>query len=115
MTLTVVFSLDRSDKATQLVQNRVAQAEPRLPRTSGVSALPRSRARRPHDGGPLALANDRYDMTYLRNYALLNVKDRLARIDGVGQVLMWARATTRCACGSIRRRSLSAAFPRPMW
>ena len=33
--------------------------------------------------------NDRYDMTYLRNYALLNVKDRLARIDGVGQVLMW--------------------------
>jgi multidrug efflux pump len=34
--------------------------------------------------------NDRYDMTYLRNYAVLNVKDRLARIDGVGEVqLMW--------------------------
>ena len=30
--------------------------------------------------------NDRYDMTYLRNYAVLNVKDRLARIQGVGQV-----------------------------
>ena len=30
--------------------------------------------------------NERYDMTYLRNYALLNVRDRLARIDGVGQV-----------------------------
>ncbi len=33
--------------------------------------------------------NDRYDMTYLRNYAVLNVKDRLARIDGVGQVVIW--------------------------
>jgi multidrug efflux pump len=29
--------------------------------------------------------NGRYDTTYLRNYVLLNVKDRLARIDGVGQ------------------------------
>ena len=28
-------------------------------------------------------------MTYLRNYAVLNVKDRLARIDGVGQVLLF--------------------------
>src|SRR6202008_765870 len=33
--------------------------------------------------------NDRYDMTYLRNYALLNVKDRLERIKGVGQVQLW--------------------------
>ncbi|HSA89153.1 MAG TPA: efflux RND transporter permease subunit, partial [Burkholderiales bacterium] len=30
-----------------------------------------------------------YDMTYLRNYALINVRDRLARLEGVGQVLMW--------------------------
>jgi multidrug efflux pump len=28
-------------------------------------------------------------MTYLRNYAVLNVKDRLARIDGVGQVQLF--------------------------
>ena len=33
--------------------------------------------------------NDRYDMTYLRNYAVLNVKDRLARIEGVGQVQLF--------------------------
>ncbi|MDP1791966.1 MAG: multidrug efflux RND transporter permease subunit, partial [Methylibium sp.] len=33
--------------------------------------------------------NGRYDMTYLRNYAVLNVKDRLARIDGVGQVQLF--------------------------
>ena len=28
-------------------------------------------------------------MTYLRNYGVLNVRDRLARIDGVGQVIIW--------------------------
>jgi len=33
--------------------------------------------------------DNRYDMTYLRNYALLNVKDRLERISGVGQVQLW--------------------------
>ena len=33
--------------------------------------------------------NNRYDMTYLRNYAVLNVKDRLARIEGVGQVQLF--------------------------
>src|SRR3569832_586727 len=31
----------------------------------------------------------RYDMTYLRNIAVLNVKDRLARIDGVGDVQLY--------------------------
>jgi multidrug efflux pump len=91
LTLTVVFKLGTDpDKATQLVQNRVAQAEPRLPeevRRLGVTTVKSS---------PdltmvvhLLSPNGRYDMTYLRNYALLNVKDRLARIDGVGQVLMW--------------------------
>src|SRR5438132_12180186 len=33
--------------------------------------------------------NNRYDMTYLRNYAVLNVKARLARIDGVGDVQLY--------------------------
>ncbi|HWV42392.1 efflux RND transporter permease subunit [Pseudorhodoplanes sp.] len=91
MTLTVTFKLGTDpDKATQLVQNRVNQAEPRLPeevRRLGVTTVKSS---------PdltmvvhLLSPNDRYDMTYLRNYAILNVKDRLARIDGVGQVLLW--------------------------
>src|SRR6185437_455680 len=31
----------------------------------------------------------RYDATYLRNYAVLNVKDRLARLNGVGEVQVW--------------------------
>ena len=88
MTLTVTFRLGAdADKAQQLVQNRVSQAEPRLPeevRRLGVTTIKSS---------PdltmvvhLISPNGRYDMTYLRNYAVLNVKDRLARIEGVGQV-----------------------------
>jgi multidrug efflux pump len=37
----------------------------------------------------LVSPNNRYDMTYLRNYALLNVKDRLERIQGVGEAQLW--------------------------
>ena len=91
MTLTVTFKLGTDpDKAQQLVQNRVAQAEPRLPeevRRLGVTTIKSS---------PdltmvvhLLSPNDRYDMTYLRNYAVLNVKDRLARIQGVGEVQLF--------------------------
>ncbi|MDF2999672.1 MAG: transporter, hydrophobe/amphiphile efflux family, partial [Xanthobacteraceae bacterium] len=88
MTLTVTFKLGTDpDKATQLVQNRVAQAEPRLPEE--VRALGITTAK----SSPnfimvvhLLSPNDRYDITYLRNYAVLNVKDRLARISGVGQI-----------------------------
>jgi len=91
MTLTVTFKLGTDpDKAQQLVQNRVSQAEPRLPddvRRLGITTVKSS---------PdltmvvhLLSPNNRYDMTYLRNYAVLNVKDRLARIDGVGQVRLY--------------------------
>jgi len=91
MTLTVTFKLGTdADKAQQLVQNRVAQALPRLPeevRRLGITTV---------KSAPdltmvvhLLSPNERYDMTYLRNYALLNVKDRLARVEGVGQVLLF--------------------------
>ncbi|WP_137896391.1 efflux RND transporter permease subunit [Ramlibacter sp. 2FC] len=91
MTLTVTFKLGMDpDKAQQLVQNRVAQAEPRLPeevRRLGVTTIKSS---------PdltmvvhLTSPSKRYDMTYLRNYALLNVKDRLARVQGVGDVQLF--------------------------
>ena len=88
MTLTVTFTLGTDpDKAQQLVQNRVSQAEPRLPeevRRLGITTV---------KSAPdltmvvhMVSPNGRYDMNYLRNYAVLNVKDRLARIQGVGQV-----------------------------
>ena len=91
MTLTVTFKLGTDpDKAQQLVQNRVAQAEPRLPeavRTLGITTIKSSPDLMMvvHVLSP----DGRYDATYLRNYALLNVKDRLARIDGVGDVQLF--------------------------
>ena len=91
MTLTVTFRLGMdADKAQQLVQNRVGQAEPRLPeevRRLGITTVKSS---------PdltmvvhLLSPNDRYDTVYLRNYAVLNIRDRLARVEGVGQVSLF--------------------------
>ena len=91
MTLTVTFKLGTDpDKAQQQVQNRVSQAEPRLPeevRRLGITTVKSA----PNITMVVHLVspNGRYDIDYLRNYAVLNVKDRLARIDGVGQVQAW--------------------------
>jgi multidrug efflux pump len=91
LTLTVTFKLGTDvDKAQQQVQNRVAQAEARLPEE--VRRLGITTAKGATDLTlvvHLTSPSERYDMTYLRNYALLNVKDRLARIEGVGQVLLF--------------------------
>ncbi len=91
LTLTVYFNLGMDpDKAQQLVQNRVSQAMPRLPQDVqrlGVTTLKSSPTLTMvvH----LISPDDRYDTTYLRNYAVINVKDRLARIKGVGEVGMF--------------------------
>lgn len=88
MTLTITFRLGTDPNlATQLVQNRVNQALPRLPevtRQLGVTTVKSS---------PdltmvvhLTSPNNRYDKLYLRNYARLNIKDRLNKIQGVGDV-----------------------------
>jgi multidrug efflux pump len=88
MTLTVTFKLGTDpDKAQQLVQNRVSQAEARLPedvRRLGITTVKSSPdlTMVVHILSP----NNRYDTTYLRNYSLLNIKDRLTRIQGVGDV-----------------------------
>ncbi len=88
LAITVTFKLGTNpDLAQQLVQNRVAQATPRLPdvvRTLGVTTLKSSPdlTMVVHLFSP----NDRYDMAYLRNYALLNVKDQIGRLQGIGQV-----------------------------
>jgi multidrug efflux pump len=91
LTLTICFKLGTDpDLAAQLVQNRVNQALPRLPdvtRQLGVTTVKSS---------PdltmvvhLTSPSDRYDMLYLRNYALLNVKDELAKIPGIGSVQLF--------------------------
>src|SRR5512144_119957 len=88
MTLTVTFNLGTDiDKAQVQVQNRVSQALPKLPeevRSLGVTTTKQSPdlTMVVHLFSP----NDRYDKIYIRNYATLQVKDVLARIDGAGDV-----------------------------
>jgi multidrug efflux pump len=91
LTLTVTFKLGTdADLAQQLVQNRVNQALPRLPdvtRSLGVTTVKAS----PDFAVVVHLISpdNRYDTLYLRNYATLNVKDQLAKIEGVGSVQMF--------------------------
>src|SRR5215470_15892156 len=91
LTLTVTFKIGTDpDLAQQLVQNRVNQALPRLPQVT--QALGVTTTKSSPDLTMVVHLNSpdgRYDMLYLRNYALLNVKDRLAKIDGVGSVQLF--------------------------
>ncbi|NEG62793.1 multidrug efflux RND transporter permease subunit OqxB [Pantoea agglomerans] len=75
------------DQAQVQVQNRVAQAEARLPedvRRLGITTQKMSPTLTlvVHMFSP----NNTYDSLYLRNYATLKVKDELARLPGVGQI-----------------------------
>ncbi len=89
--LTVTFKLGTDlDKAQVLVQNRVALAESRLPeavRRIGVTVQKAS--------PDLLLVvqmfskDGTFDMGYISNYALLQVRERLRRIDGVGEVRLF--------------------------
>jgi len=95
MTLDVTFELGTNlDTAQVLVQNRVAIAMAKLPeevKRIGVTTKKKSPSillcvnliseKRP-DG------SDYYDQIYLSNFASLNVKDDLARIKGVGDVVL---------------------------
>ncbi|HEY9250572.1 MAG TPA: efflux RND transporter permease subunit, partial [Rariglobus sp.] len=91
MTLTVTFKLGTDvDKAQVQVQNRVAQALPKLPeevRRLGVTTQKSS----PDITLVVHLfsPDGRYDDVYVRNYAAINIKDPLTRLPGVGQVNMW--------------------------
>src|SRR6201997_1454667 len=86
--ITVTFKLGTNlDIAQVQTQNRVSQAEPRLPdvvRQGGLITQKRS---------PdltmvvfLKSADGRYDSLYLRNYAVIQVKDVLSRLPGMGDV-----------------------------
>src|SRR3989440_1475127 len=95
-TLDVTFELGTNVNMAQvLVQNRVAIAEPTLPdvvRTIGVAVKKRSpdvllgislySEDDPETGRPY------YDSLYLSNYATINVKDAVARVEGVGDVVI---------------------------
>ncbi|MGZ5198380.1 MAG: efflux RND transporter permease subunit [Telluria sp.] len=89
--LTVTFAIGTDiEQAETAVQSRVQRALPRLPeevRQIGVTAV---------KSAPnltmvvhLVSPDGRYDDLYLRNYAVLNVKDQLARIHGMGDVQLF--------------------------
>ncbi|MES2075432.1 MAG: multidrug efflux RND transporter permease subunit [Pseudomonadota bacterium] len=85
--LTVTFKIGTNvEQAETQVQNRVQRALPRLPeevRQIGVTTVKSS----PNLTMVVHLVSPdgRYDDLYLRNYAILNVKDQLARIPGMGE------------------------------
>src|ERR1700754_5359030 len=91
LAITVTFKLGMDpDKAQQLVQNRVSQAMARLPedvQRLGVTTVKSSPTLTM--GVSILSPNGHYDLTYLRNYSLINIKDRLAQIPGVGDVAAW--------------------------
>jgi len=91
MTLDVTFDLGTNiDMAQVFVQNRVAIAMPKLPEEvsrQGVTTKKRS---------PSLLMcvnvispDGRYDQLYLSNYMTIQIKDAIARVNGVGDVAVW--------------------------
>src|SRR5262245_53317080 len=91
VTIDVVFELGTNlDMAQVLVQKRVAIAQPKLPdevKRLGVTTKKKSPS-------ILMMVNvlspdGRYDQVYLSNFATLNVKDDLARIRGMGDVVLF--------------------------
>ena len=90
MSLTVTFAQGTDpDQATIDVNNRVQRATPTLPQEVtrlGVTVSQRSTSIL----GLVAMysENDRFDTTYVGNYALLNVIDDLKRIPGVGDAAL---------------------------
>jgi len=91
MTLTVTFRIGTDvDIAQVQVQNRVSQALPRLPddvKRFGVTTKKSSPdlTMVVHLFSP----DGRYDETYIRNYAVLQVKDTLSRLPGMGDVQLF--------------------------
>ncbi|MFC3942903.1 MULTISPECIES: efflux RND transporter permease subunit [Pseudomonas] len=91
LTLTITFALGTDlDNAQVQVQNRVTRTEPKLPVEVTRIGITVDKA------SPdltmvvhLTSPDKRYDMLYLSNYALLNIKDELARLGGVGDVQLF--------------------------
>jgi len=91
LALTVTFAIGTNvEQAETAVQNRVQRALPRLPeevRQIGVTTVKSS----PNLTMVVHLKSPdgRYDDLYLRNYAVLNIKDQLARLHGMGEVQLF--------------------------
>jgi multidrug efflux pump len=91
--LTVTFKNDVDlNMAQVLVQNRVSLAVPLLPdviKQTGVTVKKRS----PDIlvGFAINSPSGRYDQLYLSNFALMQIKDELARLQGISDVLLFGQ------------------------
>jgi hydrophobe/amphiphile efflux-1 (HAE1) family protein len=92
LTITVTFKLGTDlDKAQVLVQNRVAIAQPRLPEEVQRNGV----VTRKNSPDLLMVVfmlspDDTYDQLYISNYALRQVRDQLLRLDGIGDISIFA-------------------------
>ena len=88
LTITVTFKLGTDlDKAQVLVQNRVAIAQPQLPEEVQRNGV----VTRKNSPDILMVVfmlspDDTFDQLYISNYALLQVRDQLLRLDGIGDI-----------------------------
>ncbi|OBX17590.1 multidrug efflux RND transporter permease subunit [Erythrobacter sp. QSSC1-22B] len=91
MTLTVTFEQGIDPDIAQVqVQNRVQRALPRLPQD--VQRLGVTTTKTSPDAlmvVHLLSPSERYDPLFVSNYALLQVRDELARLPGVGDITVW--------------------------
>ncbi|WP_419815345.1 efflux RND transporter permease subunit [Glacieibacterium sp.] len=91
VTINVVFKLGTNlDTAQVLVQNRVSSAEPRLPDT--VRSLGVTTRKNTPDilmAVFLTSPDNSHDIQYLSNYATLQVRDKLLRLQGIGGIQLF--------------------------
>src|SRR3954463_6136548 len=88
LNITVTFKLGTDlDKAQVLVQNRVAIAQPRLP-----EEVQRNGVVTRKNSPDLMMVvfmlspDDTFDQLYISNYSLLQVRDQLLRLEGIGDI-----------------------------
>ena len=89
LNITFTQGVDPSRAQTE-VQNRVAQALPRLPpEVQRLGVVTRKATPDMLMVVHLLSPDRRYDMLHLSNFAVLQVRDELARLEGVGDVIVW--------------------------
>ena len=91
MVLTIAFKQGTDPDMAQIqVQNRVSRALPRLPQeVQRIGVVTQKTSPDVLMVVHLVSPEKRYDSLYLSNFAIRQVRDELARLPGVGDVLVW--------------------------
>ena len=91
LNLTVTFKIGTNpDLAETQVQNRVQRALPRLPaEVRQIGVVTQKQSPNLTMVVHLLSQDSNYDELYLRNYAIINIRDKLRRITGMGEVMVF--------------------------